>query len=234
MEGRFVPEVKRSEIGDWESRDEGLESRASSPVISSQPATSKKPILVVAPGFARHEKGSDLLQRAIKLLKTGECGSLSTGRPVRFVLQWQEDFAMPDGSMQRPDRELVGWQGIQYLQDILTGQDYWDFLMGGDLVVLPYRLKSYGLRVSRVSVEAALLGKPIIFSRGTWSGEVAELAGGGCEIEEETPESIARSIVRALKNFDVLKAEASLGAHRVRDFYSVGHFRRLLLEVGAE
>jgi hypothetical protein len=33
-----------------------------------QPATSTKPLLVVAPGLARYEKGSDLMQAAIRLL----------------------------------------------------------------------------------------------------------------------------------------------------------------------
>jgi glycosyltransferase involved in cell wall biosynthesis len=186
------------------------------------------PIVVIAPGFARHEKGTDLLQEAIKIIKSGKCGLGVADRSVRFVLQWQEDFTFPDGTTARPDEELKRTGDVEYLGGILVGSQYLNFLKSGDLVVLPYRSHSYSRRVSRVSVEAALLGKPIIFTRNTWSAEVAEMAGCGVEVPEETPEAIASAILSALSNIERLRVCAAIGARVVLEYYSVAQFRTLL------
>ena len=187
----------------------------------------KRSITVIAPGFARHEKGSDLLQEAIKILKTEE-GNRGTDAKAKFVLQWQEDFTMPDGTIVKPNPELIDWGRVVFLPDILVGNDYLNFLRSGDLVVLPYRGSSYNRRVSRVSVEAALLGKPIVYARDTWSAEVAEMASCGVEIADESPEAISAAIVSALAQIDDLTLRAAAGAKAVRDYYSVANFRALL------
>lgn len=179
-------------------------------------------ITVIAPGFARHEKGSDLLQEAIKIVREKASGK------VRFVLQWQEDFPMPDGTMMRPDEGLKQSGDVDYLGDILTGSQYFEFLASGDVVVLPYRSHSYSRRVSRVSVEAALMGRPIVYTRNTWSAEVAEMAGCGVEASEETPDSIAVAIMSAMEQVDDLRARAATGASAVRGYYCVAQFRRQL------
>jgi len=183
---------------------------------------SQKVVTVIAPGFARHEKGSDLLQDAIKIVR-----EKAKGR-ARFVLQWQEDFPMPDGTMVRPDEGLKRSGDVDYLGDILTGSQYLEFLASGDLVVLPYRSNSYSRRVSRVSVEAALMAKPIVYTRDTWSAEVAEMAGCGVEVSEETPASIALAILSALEQIGDLRARAASGASAVRGYYCVAQFRKQL------
>ena len=63
--------------------------------------TSAKPIVVVAPGLARYEKGSDMFQDAIKLVLKNEANLA----PIRFVMQWTEDFDLPDGRRCVPDPE---------------------------------------------------------------------------------------------------------------------------------
>lgn len=183
----------------------------------------KGEVRVIAPGFARHEKGSDLLQEAIKLM-----GSKAAG--AKFVFQWQEDFPMPTGKMVSPDPELKAGGAVEYLSAILTGEDYLQFLRSGDLVVLPYRSASYNRRVSRVSVEAALMGKPIVYTRDTWSAEVAAMAGCGVEIPEETPTAIATGIEEGLAGIEQLQQKAERGAEAVRDYYSVTQFRALLVQ----
>jgi hypothetical protein len=73
-----------------------------------------------------------------------------------------------------------------------------------------------------------LMGKPIAYTRNTWSAEVAEMAGCGVEVSEETPASIALAILSALEQVDGLRARAASGASAVRGYYCVAQFRRQL------
>ena len=76
----------------------------------STTSPSKNPIVIICPGFARYEKGSDLLLGAIeaiveeRLRKAGleprVAKNLSTeSEPLHFIVQWPEPFAMPDGKL---------------------------------------------------------------------------------------------------------------------------------------
>ena len=259
-----------------------------------------KPVLVVAPGLARYEKGSDIFQEAIKLILSNEVASAETtgvwgcagepangspkgesrgrdrgnrvssaqnqsaaglsepvtnyslpstaalptsaprdpllataaGRPLRFVMQWPEDFDFPDGRRCEPDSDLLKDERVKFSKDLLTGYAYWDFLQQADVIVLPYRSESYRARVSRVAIEAAILGKPMVYTKGTWISEVVAMGGAGVAIAEETPQSLAEAIQMAIGDLDALQSEAERGVARVREFYSVSSFHHLLGKVG--
>ena len=74
------------------------------------------------------------------------------------------------------------------------------------------------------------MGKPIVYMRHTWSREVAELAGCGAEISEESPEAIAEALLQAARNLPWLVEKARTGRIKVGEFYSVETFRKILLE----
>jgi len=187
------------------------------------PRLSTRPLTITCPGFARHEKGTDLFQGAIRILL-----ARPSADDFRFVLQWPEPFAMPDGTMLGPDPSLVEDPRVEFLNQNLNAEEYASLLASTDLIVLPYRRKSYHHRVSRVAIEAAKMGIPIIFTEGTWSGEVAALAGCGGTITEENPESVADAIVKAVGEFSTLKEKARGGAGGVSHFHSVVTLRKIL------
>jgi glycosyltransferase involved in cell wall biosynthesis len=195
--------------------------------IRYQTSGSAKPILVVAPGLARYEKGSDILQEAVKLVLKDEPNDV----PIRFVLQWSENFVLPNGSRCRPDAELKNDWRVEFSKDLLIGDEYLDFLRRADLIVLPYRSESYRARVSRVAIEAAMLGKPMIYNKGSWIKEVADLAGCGVEASEENAEALACALEMAMVDLEKLRSLAESGAERVRDFYNVASFRKLLCNI---
>jgi hypothetical protein len=239
-----------------------------------------KPVVVLAPGLARYEKGSDIFQEAIKLILSNEVASgerrvtsaqnqsaaglsepvtnyslpvtapvvplldprrstldssqtaPAVARSVKFVMQWPEDFDLPDGRRCAPDPDLLKDERVKFSKDSLAGEAYWDFLQQADVIVLPYRSGSYRARVSRVAIEAAMLGKPMVYTKGTWISEVVAMGGAGVAIAEETPQSLAEAIQMAIGDLDMLQSEAERGVARVREFYSVSSFHRLLDEVG--
>jgi len=182
-------------------------------------------ITITCPGFARHEKGTDLLQEAVKALL-----ALPEGNQIRFVIQWPETFKMPDGRLLGPDPALVADARVEFLNHNLETDAYEALLARTSLVVLPYRRKSYHHRVSRVAIEAACRSIPLIYTSGTWSGEVAALAGGGVEIPDETSDALITAIREAVQGLSGLQESASKGARKVSAFHSALHFRQILFE----
>ncbi len=196
--------------------------------LSREPSTivprlSTQPLTITCPGFARHEKGTDLFQEAIRIL---------LARPdadrFRFILQWPEPFAMPDGTMLGPNPLLIADQRLEFLNQNLNSDEYAALLARTDLILLPYRRSSYHHRVSRVAIEAAGRGIPMIYTKGTWSEEVAELAGCGVDIADESAEEVANSILKGSDEVSDLAIRAGVGADRVRTYHSGATLRQLL------
>ena len=173
-------------------------------------------VTISCPGFARHEKGSDLLQAAIKrILASPEGGG------YRFIVQWPEPFPMPDGTLLGIDPELARDPRIEWLNSSLDADAYEALLARSDLVILPYRRESYHHRVSRVAIEAASRGIPMIYTKGTWSGSIAEIAGAGVAIAEETMDAVVVAIVEARRGLGGLRTTAAAGAAKVAAYHSV-------------
>lgn len=180
-------------------------------------------ITVTAPGFGRHEKGTDLLQEAIcRLLEEPAMEN------VRFILQWPEPFDMPDGTRLEPNETLRRSPRVDLVNENLGPGEYEELIDNSSLVILPYRRNSYHNRLSRVAIEAAGRGKPLIYTTGTWTGEVAEIAGTGMPIHEETGEACAEAIRKAVTAYAEIAARAADGAPAVARFHTGDTFREHL------
>jgi glycosyltransferase involved in cell wall biosynthesis len=191
------------------------------------PAEQPRPVTITCPGFARYEKGADLLQQACRLVWT-EPGF----EHVHVVCQWPEPFALPDGRSLSPDSDLVADPRFELINDNLDAPAYEELLARTDLVVLPYRRESYYNRVSRVAIEAAIYGIPILPMDGTWAEEFSSLAGRYIPIKNETPESVALAITTAVENLQELKEHAQSFSHRAAAFHSAISFRKILCDLG--
>lgn len=175
---------------------------------------------VTCPGYARYEKGSDLLAEAILQIL-----EMPLGNRVHFVLQWPEPFTLPDGRSLSPDERLLSDPRVEFLNENLGPAAYADLLESSDLVILPYRSEAYHQRLSRVAIEAAREGIPLVYSIHTWTEEIAELVGCGVSIHEETPEGIVAALQKAIEQYSELKKAALDGAGRVRAFHTAESFR---------
>jgi glycosyltransferase involved in cell wall biosynthesis len=181
------------------------------------------PLTITCPGFARHEKGTDLLQDAIRILL-----SRPDANRFRFVLQWPEPFAMLDDTIIGPNPALLKDSRVEFLNQNLNSEEYDALLNRTNLIILPYRRSSYHHRVSRVAIEAAGRGLPMIYSKGTWSEEVADLVGSGVVIADESAENVVKSILKASDEFSDLAILTGSGACRVREYHSVESLRSIL------
>lgn len=232
------------------SRTRSASAPASSPAITyAPPATSAKPIVFGCYGAARWEKGSDIFQEAIKLIlknevPSGEC-QVASGksqiqpvtsyqllvtaavRPLRFAIQWVEDFQDEKGNHVQLDPWLKNHPFVEVIDRYFQGEEYERRLEQTDVMVLPYR-SPYRLRVSRVVIEAMLHGMPVIATKGTTLFEQAEEYGVAVGCEEGSAQSLAEAILKVAEGFESLQTSAQKKASAAVQSFSVGFFRELL------
>lgn len=189
----------------------------------------ERPLVITCPGFARHEKGSDILLDAVR-----QISGTPEAKSYRFVFQWIDPFVTPEGIIYSPDDSLTENGVAQFVKHSLNREEYKAMLADSDMIILPYRSNSYHNRVSRVAIEAAILGIPMIYMNGTWTQEVAEIVGAGIKIESESPDSVLVAIRSAVANYPALAINAVRGAPKARDFYSVAEMVRVLERIDDE
>jgi glycosyltransferase involved in cell wall biosynthesis len=183
------------------------------------------PITVSCPGFARHEKGSDLLLSAMERLNSE--GTLDR---FHFILQWPEPFLLPDGTKLKPDKEFENSDNITFYNESLDAEAYNTWLSQTDFVILPYRKSSYYNRLSRVAIEAGARGIPLIYTDGTWTEEVAALVECGVKIDGESPAELVKALNHAYEDAKKFKDRAAAGAERVKQYHSCENFRSIMLQ----
>jgi glycosyltransferase involved in cell wall biosynthesis len=161
-----------------------------------------KPVVFGFYGFARHEQGVDVLMRALEILK--DKGELN----AEFRIVWPKAFQMPDGSWM--DREMFGHLGanVRFYENPLSPEDYLRELSETDWLILPYRVSSYEGRCSRISIEACVMGIPVIYTKGTDLEEVVRSHGEGIGVPEEDANKLADAILMAIRKNPAFKKKA--------------------------
>lgn len=178
-------------------------------------------------GFARHEKGADLLKAAIEKILAS-----NSDFPAHFTIQWTDPFTMPDGSICTPGCTLESHPQVTIVDRPLASNEYKALLLKTDCMILPYRNSSYHARVSRIAIEAACNSIPIIYTKGGWLEENAENFGAGVGIADESPDELISAIQTVCYDFKKFSNQAKDSVQKARAYYDPGHFSRLLLNVG--
>lgn len=175
-------------------------------------------------GAARAEKGSDVLQEAITL----HCRRHPASR-ARFTVQWIEDFQVGNRLITK-SADLRDNPKVRFATRYFVGGEYAAHLQRTDVMLLPYRLDSYGLRGSRVVIEAAVNGIPVVTTRGTTLAGFAEEFGAGILCEDGDARSLAEAIAAMEARFEELSGRAAAASGAVAELFSVAEFRRIFME----
>ncbi len=180
---------------------------------------------IICPGFARYEKGSDLLLEAIR-----QIADTPLAERIEFILQWPDKatFALADGTQLARDETLTEGGLVRYVETSLGGLDYWNFLASGNLLVLPYRRNPYTTRLSRVAIEAMLLGKPVVYPDRSWLASAIEAHGAGVSFPGEQPKTLSEAIETAVNRLPALREAAERAAPSARHHYSARRFAERL------
>jgi glycosyltransferase involved in cell wall biosynthesis len=184
-----------------------------------------QPVHFACYGFARHEKGSDLLKTAIERLleKTPDFKG-------HFSIQWTDTFKMPDGSDCQPGEFLIKHPKVTIINRAVMSEEYNKLLAQTDCMMLPYRNSSYHARVSRVAIEAAANGIPMIYTKDGWLEETVVGYGAGVGIADENVDELIAAIQTIVKEFGHYKTLAVDKKKTAREYYSAINFCKLLLD----
>ena len=191
--------------------------------INDSQANVVSPKILGTFGFTRYDKGVDVLQSAIKLLPAR--GGQSD---IRFVVQWTGDYKLPDGSWIRKDASLENSPLVQYVPAFSVSDEYYKWIARTDIMVLPYRKDFYYDKLSRVAIDGALAGMPIVYPAGTWLESFVRNYAAGVAFEPENPESLAQAIQNVLANFVKLKARAEARKQSTCEAFSARTFFNLI------
>lgn len=186
------------------------------------PATPSKPVLFGCYGAARYEKGSDVLQAAIRLILERDAEI-----PARFSFQWLGDFHDEQGKVVTLDPWLQAHPKVHIVEGYFAEGEYIEQVKRTDAIMLPYR-SAYRLRVSRVVIEAMTLGKPVIVTAGTTLHDQAQSQGVLEACKDGCPESLASAIRMILGRYESAARMAAERAGRVCSEFSVRAFREKL------
>jgi glycosyltransferase involved in cell wall biosynthesis len=170
-------------------------------------------------GFTRYDKGLDVLQAAIRKL-VGE--GLPKG--CHFVIQWTGDYALPDGTIVTLDQNLEDLDEIEYLTAFKQLEEYPEWLARTDIMVLPYRRNFYYDKLSRVAIDAAQAGQPIVFPKGTWLESFVAEYGAGVAFEPDDADSLAQALRTVVSDFVALREQATKRAVSARESFSAKRF----------
>jgi glycosyltransferase involved in cell wall biosynthesis len=174
-------------------------------------------------GASRFEKGSDLLVSAID-----EYLQRFPESRVRFIFQWIDNFSAHDGRIVKIPEFLREHPKVEIISRLFAEGEYDQWLRKTDLLLLPYRSSSYDLRVSRVVIEAMVIGIPTVVTAGTTMAQQVVDFGSGLTCENEDVESIVSAIVEAVSRLSPLTEIAKERQHGACEHFSVNQFRKSL------
>lgn len=186
-------------------------------------AEKKRSILFGAYGAARADKGSELLQRAVRQLL-----EQSPEIPARFALQWITDFRDEHGNVVSCDPWLRDHPKVEVIDEYFVGGRYREQLSKTDVLLLPYG-KDYRLRVSRVVIEALAQGKPVVVASGTTLEDQSREFGASVAFDNKSVDCLVQALQESVTNFAKLDHRARHQSAAARDHFSVATFRNILL-----
>jgi glycosyltransferase involved in cell wall biosynthesis len=203
---------------------EALRADNSPSAIRYQPSAAAKPLVFGFYGFARHEQGVDVLMRALEILKS------RSEWESEFRIVWPQAFQMPDGSWLEPKMFEHLKDKVRFFEKALSPQEYQEQLSETDWLVLPYRVGSYQGRCSRISIEACVMGIPVIYTNGTDLKEVVANHGAGIGVPEEDAAALADAIGRANRESGQFAERAGARMAGASAFFSGKEFLRAILQ----
>jgi glycosyltransferase involved in cell wall biosynthesis len=188
----------------------------------SVPLPAAAPVLGVL-GSPRCDKGFPVVAAAI--LATADWNN----RP-RFIVQ----TAGPDDGS-RPWVERLREARLPHVEivdrNIDSAQEYAALFACTTVLLLPYRLKTYGVRTSGIFCEALASGRVVVISEQSWMHETAVQSDAAhLAVPEDDLDNLKRAIAEVASSHEALLAKAALGVEKHSHEFSARRFVEKLTE----
>lgn len=171
-----------------------------------------EPIRIVSTGNANAAKGYSLLADAIDGLNRAR-------DDLEFLIHGTvEQTDYPEG--RQVLQRLAGLApNVTVRTDVLSAEDYLDWLSRADLLLQPYDPLVYRTRGSGVFAEAMKLGIPVVATKGCDFSQAAIEQGRAVGMEDFSAESLVRAVLTAADRLEEISScaasfAASLGVDR--------------------
>jgi len=175
-------------------------------------------------GFARYEKGSDLLKESI-----GQLIESNAVPEVNFRVQWLESFQLPSGETCLPGDQLTNHPRVEVIDKTFDSAEYAQLLGTTSLMILPYRNEAYHARLSRVAIEAICSGIPLIYTPHGWLEEITQKYGAGVRMTDESPTALTAAIKTAAQNYAELRTAAEQRSPLAREYFTGERFVQTMM-----
>lgn len=176
---------------------------------------------VVFPGSLRLEKGYDLSLSAIEKL-------LSKSDVFNFKLRV--------GLNGRLNKEINSMRKrvsdkVEFVDGVLSDDEFIDFISGADIVVLPYRVSEFSTRTSGIMADCIMLKKPVVAAKSTWMGNIIERESNGEVYTDEDVDSMVEKILVVAANIESYKDSSNRLNKAWRNECHVNNFIKQVLRV---
>jgi glycosyltransferase involved in cell wall biosynthesis len=176
-------------------------------------------------GAAREEKGFLLIPQLVERLYNpyGRCGKLN------FIVQCSPQIIGYFPSIRAAIDRLTDYSlpYVTLIDNVLSDQDYHDYLSMSDVVLLLYDRKNYRIRGSGIAVEAVVSDKCILTTRGTFCASLLTHGGGhAVDNVDEAAEKLA-CMVDKKKHYEKL---AKRQGREYREKHSVDKYVARLID----
>jgi glycosyltransferase involved in cell wall biosynthesis len=174
-------------------------------------------------GPGRPEKGSDILLAAVQA-----CVAKDSAEGVSFEFQWTGDFQDSEGRTVSLPKAVEESPRVNVIKRYFVDGEYAEHLLQTSVMLLPYRRSSYGLRVSRVLIEALVNGIPVVVTDHTTLSSQMDRFGSGLSCADGDVKSLLAAITQPVSLWESTRRTHR---HRQQDaiaHFSVAEFRRTL------
>lgn len=151
--------------------------------------------IVLFPGNPRDEKGGKIIEELLQYF-------IQSGVPTgyKFVFRGTPPTTLPHSD------------GIEFLGEEITDDEYWLNLSKADIVVIPYVAPGFAYRTSGIMVDTLLAGTPAIVIKDTWLAHVVKEYRIGLAIDYKSPISIISAVKVLRANQAMLRRHTTSGA----------------------
>jgi glycosyltransferase involved in cell wall biosynthesis len=139
-----------------------------------------------------------------------------------------EGFTNDRGEVKAVHPDLQSHVRVNVIRRYFVEGEYARHLLETQVMLLPYRRSSYGLRISRVMIESMVNGIPAVATNGTTLASQAEEFGAVVYCKDGSAESLCAAIETAERNYPELRARALKQMPEARRHFSVKKFREIL------
>jgi len=160
-----------------------------------RPRVPGEPVSIVCAGNANAAKGYSLLAKAIQHLNRDHNG-------LRFLVHGTVDKTdFPEGRRVMQQLSALA-ANVTVRTDVLSSDDYLDWLSQADLVLLPYDPYVYRTRGSGVFAESCKLGIPVVVTGSCAFALDAIKDGRATRIAEYTGRGLADAVLSAVERLE--------------------------------